>query len=314
MKRAISLLCVAGLISTAAADSKKVMVLKAEGRADAKLRAKIDSALVKLAKTGSDQITPGDVTLSDAALMVGCEAEQASCKDEVIATLAVDEVVATTVTPKPGGFEVAVKRFGKGGAQHDASAFVTHDSPDKLDALSPLFVAPVAATVDPVKPPKEPIKEPIKDPAKDPIRDPIREPIKEPPPPVVATAPDQQLIEQPPQPEGRSSRKLQLAGMIGGGVAMAMGFGFWSKASDIERDIANAPSRTKNDILHIQDLEDEGDKYAGAGNLFFLGGAVILGVSTFFYIRKGRRASSTALAPAVFDHGMGIALTIGGNP
>lgn len=294
MKRHVAMLCVLGMVATAAADGKKVMVLKAEGRASAKVRAKIDDALIKLARTGGDQIAPGEITFGESAVMVGCEADAPTCKDEILATLAVDEVVASTVTPKPGGFDVAVRRIAKGGASRDATTFVPTDSPDKLDALAPLFAGtPIDTAKQPtVVGPQEPT-----------------------PPPSVAEAPRQPMPVDPPQPEGRPGRKLQVVGMVGGAVLVALSFGFWGRADEIQTEIDVAPSRTKADIIYIEELEKEGDRYANAGNLFFIAGAVVAGVSTYFFIKKGRASRTTAsLTPAVFDHGAGLALTIGGLP
>jgi len=318
VKRLVAMLCVLGMVATAAADGKKVMVLKAEGRASAKVRSKVDDALVKLARTSGDQIAPGEITFSESAVMVGCEVDAPTCKDEILTTLAVDEVVASTVTPKPGGFEVSVRRIGKTGASRDATTFVASDSPDKLDALAPLFSG-TRPPSDTVKPP--PVKQPVKQPVKPPLPDPnppvVVGPQEKPPepPPQVAEVPREPMPVDPPQPENRPSRKLQVAGMIGGVVLVALSFGFWGRADEIQTEIDVAPSRTRADIIHIEELEKEGDRFANAGNLFFIAGAVVAGVSTYFFIKKGRASRTTAsLTPAVFDGGAGLALTIGGLP
>ena len=316
MKRLVAMLCVLGMVATAAADGKKVMVLKAEGRASAKVRAKVDDALVKLARTGSDQIAPGEITFSESAVMVGCEVDAPTCKDEILATLAVDEVVASTVTPKPGGFEIAVRRIGKNNASRDATTFVPTDAPDKLEALTPLFSGTKPPPIDTVKPPvKQPVKQPVKPPEPKPavVVGPPEKPA-EPPPPRVAEVPRQPMPVDPPQPENRPSRKLQIVGMVGGVVFVAMSFGFWGRADEIQTEIDVAPSRTKADIVHIEELEKEGDRFANAGNLFFIAGAVVAGVSTYFFIKKGRASRTTASLTPVFDHGAGLALTIGGLP
>lgn len=313
MKRIVAMLCVLGMAATAAADGKKVMVLKSEGRASIKVRAKVDDALVKLARTGADQISPGEVTFGESAVMVGCDVDAATCKDEILATLAVDEVVAPTVTPKPGGFDVSVRRIGKNGASRDGTTFVATDAPDKLDALAPLF-ASTGTRPSPSKPASPPMNPPLPDPNAAIGPEPQPAPV-EPAPPRVAEAPREMSAEAPPQPEGRPSRKLQVAGMVGGGVLVALSFGFWGRADEIQSEIDVAPSRTKADIIHIQELEKEGDRFANAGNLFFIAGVVVAGVSTYYFIKKGRASRTTAaLAPAVFDHGAGLALTIGGLP
>lgn len=102
--------------------------------------------------------------------------------------------------------------------------------------------------------------------------------------------------------------------MIGGGVMVGFSFAFWGHASDLQSEIDNAPSRTKTDIMRIEGLEREGDGYATAGNVVFLVGIALAGVSTYYFIKKGRRSQTMALHPAVFDHGAGLAFTIGGSP
>jgi hypothetical protein len=90
----------------------------------------------------------------------------------------------------------------------------------------------------------------------------------------------------------------------------------WGQASGTQSDIDNAPAKTVADLQNIQKLEKQGDSQAGAGNLFFIGGLVLGGVSTYFFIRdRGRRHDRvTTITPTVFPHGAGLALTIGGLP
>jgi hypothetical protein len=66
--------------------------------------------------------------------------------------------------------------------------------------------------------------------------------------------------------------------------------------------------------MRIEELEREGDGFANAGNAMFLVGIALAGVSTYYFIKKGRRSHTMALHPAVFDHGAGLAFTLGGSP
>src|SRR5215470_7469937 len=125
----------------AAAEPHKLLVLQSEGRADRATRAKIDSAITRLATA------------------VGCsKPDAASCKDDVLGMLSVDEIVITRVTPKPGGLEIAVQRVSKGGASRDATMLLpTGAPPDKLDGLAPLFGdQPAPATAGPPPAPAGP--------------------------------------------------------------------------------------------------------------------------------------------------------------
>src|SRR5687768_15636461 len=154
MKRVVAATLVLAMTGVAVGDGKKLLVLQSEGRADAKTRASVDAAIVKLAKSGGDQVTAGEINYSDAAALVGCNPTETACRDEVIASLAVDEIVITTVTPKPGGFEVAVRRASKGTAK-DASATVTANKIELTGAVGALFgVKPVGPTPPVTDPPK----------------------------------------------------------------------------------------------------------------------------------------------------------------
>ena len=98
---------------------------------------------------------------------------------------------------------------------------------------------------------------------------------------------------------------------------VVLGFVVWSRAADVQDQIDNAPEpRTPADFQALEDLESKGDGYATAGNVLFLTGAVIGGVSAYFFWKAGKRSSPQAarLAPAAFPGGGGITLTLGGMP
>jgi hypothetical protein len=217
---------------------------------------------------------------------------------------------------------------------HDASTVVAADKTDQVAALGPLFgvktitaepIGPKPADPKPMDPKPIDIKpidpkpidvkpadpKPVDPKPADPITDPTKgQPT---PPPVVA--------DKPP----KDRRRLTIAGMATGGGMAFLGFILWTAASGVEGQITDAPTRTRADLLRLQDLEAKGDRLAGFGNFFFVGGVILGGVSTYFYIKnrkararaneKREKPSSTAiLAPALFDHGAGVSLTIGGSP
>ncbi|HEX8109617.1 MAG TPA: hypothetical protein VF516_17925, partial [Kofleriaceae bacterium] len=117
------------------------------------------------------------------------------------------------------------------------------------------------------------------------------------------------------QPDPRD-RRLELAGMIGGGSMLVLGVVLWGAASSTQDDINHAPTRTRQDLANLKDLESRGDVYAAAGNVLVATGVVLGGVATYLYIRDRRAASaSTArLTPTVLPHGAGLVLTLGGMP
>jgi len=113
-----------------------------------------------------------------------------------------------------------------------------------------------------------------------------------------------------------TNHRLEIAGMAGGAALAALGLVFWSAASGVQGDIDKAPVNTSQDLSDLRDLESKGDAYATAGNVLFVGGVIVAGVATYFYIRDRRAPPTTSarLVPTVFDHGAGVALTFGGLP
>ena len=321
----------------AAAEPRKVLVLQSEGRADATLRAKIDAAIARLATAAQLQAAAGELTFTDAATAVGCRPDAPSCKDEVIGMLSVDEIVLTTVTPKPGGVEIAVHRIARGGAARDATMLLpTGARPDKLEAIAPLFreprdatrgaaSAPAAASQPPAgekidrpataapAPPAAPAIAPAT-PAEPAPGIPAPTAVVPAPPAVPETAPagGPPVADQP----GPTDRRLELAGMIGGGSLVALGAILWGAASSTQDDINQAPTRTHQDLANLRDLESRGDVYAAAGNVLVVTGAVLGGIVTYLYLRDRRAAGARTarLVPTVIDHGAGLVLTLGGMP
>src|SRR4051812_43949161 len=108
--------------ATAHAAPRTVIVLKTEGSADAATRTALDASILKLAKNIDGKVDAGDITLTDAAAAVGCDPAQPSCKDDVLATLGVDELIATTATTTPTGTNVTVRRLQKGTQPRAAQA------------------------------------------------------------------------------------------------------------------------------------------------------------------------------------------------
>ena len=331
----------------AAAESHKVLVLQSEGRANAATRAKIDAAILKLALTAEPQTAAGELNYTDAATAVGCRPEAAACKDEVLGMLAVDEIVITTVTPKPGGIEIAVRRVTKGGATRDMTMLLPAGTPpDKLDGIAPLFgaqpaapgpsAAPAPALIGPPVAPPPAGPPAIPPPASQPPAPPpgavttSGHPTGEPPvipapttikqeplpPPVATSAAGAQPNVQPMDDSSTRRHRLEIAGMAGGGGMVVLGLLFWGAANSVQGDIDNAPTTTKQNLIDLKNLESKGDAYAGLGNLLTISGLVVGGIATYFYIKDHRAASTTSarLMPTVLDHGAGLVLTIGGSP
>lgn len=307
MKRTIASVLLLAMPATAVADPHKIVVLQTEGRADAGTRLKIDAAITKLASTGGTLVSSGDISFTDAAAGVGCKPEVAECRDEVLGMLAVDEVVYATTTLKPGGTEIEVHRVTKGGMTRDAKmTLATGQSADSLDGLAPLFTD--AKPAEPVVAPGEP-------PPGEPPPSPSLLPATEPKPSPIATQ-SPLFPEETDRGPAPPRRRLQIAGMIGGGVSMTIGFLLFGEAGTVQEEIDAHPTATAAQLDDLKILEKRGDSLAAWGNLLFLSGIALGAVSTYFYIkgRKHTASQSARLAPAVFDHGGGITLTIGGSP
>ena len=312
----LALLAIAHVATAAPA---QVIVLRAEGTADAPTRTSVDTHVLRLARHIDGKVEPGEITLTDAAALVGCDASEASCKDLVLTTLAVDEIVATTVTATPTGYTVTVRRITKSGAPRAAQTTVASgQSPDaRLDTdVGPLFgviAAPAVASVE--RRPVEPAPAPApSQPAPPP---PAPEGVQASPPASGVTAAPNGAVVQAPADGPSSNRRLPKIGMGVGAGFVVLGFIMWSQASDVQGQIDDRPEpRSPTDFQDLRDLEQKGDDLAGAGNLFFLAGAALGGVSAYYYVKAGKAqsAQTARIAPTAFPHGGGVTLTLGGLP
>jgi hypothetical protein len=255
--------------------------------------------VLAIARTASPATTAGDVTFSDAAAMVGCKPEEDKCKVEVLGMLSVDEIVTIATTRKPGGIEVAVRRISKGGATKTGNAVVAAEKADQLDALAPLFSPPPPPPVAVTPPPAPVAPAPVIAPPVAVAEQPITAPVGP--------------VDQPEDDRPRGSRRLATFGMVGGGVLVLVGVVFWASASNIEDEIADARKETRKDLEHVQDLEAEGDAYATTGNVLAISGLVLGGISTYYFLKSGKRPSRSARVTPILGNGSGIAITWGGS-
>jgi hypothetical protein len=330
MKR---LLALAVLLAAraAAADPGHVLVLHAGGDGDAAAHKAIDAHVLALAKHLPGNIEAGQISFTDAATAVGCTPGEGSCDQDVVSTMGVDEIVATKIAGGPGGsLVITVRRIPKSGPAREATATVPPgQSPDPaLDAsVGPLFgmTAPAAtAPTEPAQPPP-PAETPPPTPAPTPppstAQPTVPPPTTAPPPRTaqatnepndVTAAPNGQLAETPGP---TNHRHLELTGMVGGGALVLVGMVMWGQANSTQDQINSAPTQTAADLQHLQSLESQGDAYATFGNVTFVAGLGLAAVSTYYYIRDGRRhaADHVAIAPALFDHGAGLTLSLGGD-
>jgi hypothetical protein len=324
MKRIIGLSLLLGA-HLASADPKHTLVLKSDGNASADTRAKIDTQVLKLAKTIGGNVEAGEISYADATAAVGCTPSESSCKDEVLTTLGVDEIVVTTVSNAPGGeLKITVRRIAKTGMPKEQSTQIPagQAADAKLNSdIGPMFglvQAPPVATEPP--PPTTTTTTPPPPPPPVTTTPPPTTTTNTTPPAPVTTAQTDTVTAAPngqiAPPEGHADhRRLELTGMAVGGGLVLLSFVMWAEASSTQSDIDSAPVKTSTDLQHLKDLENQGDAYAGVGNLMFLGGVGLAAVSTYFWWRDRRadHGQQARLAPAVFDHGGGVVLSFGGG-
>jgi hypothetical protein len=330
MKRALAFSLVLAA-HAASADPRHTLVLKSEGNASADVRGKVDVQVLKLAKSVGGNVEAGEVSFSDATTMVGCNPSESSCKDQVLETLGVDEIVVTNVDKAPGGgLKITVRRIPKSGMPSEQTTLVPGgQAPDaKLNSdVGPLFGA--------AEPPPKPDKPsdasigaalgataggdsaattPAPTPAPtEPAATTLPAPVRTAQVDTVTAAPNNQVA---PAPEDRvDHRRLELTGMAVGGGLVLLSLIMWAEAGSMQSDIDAAPTKTANDFKNLTDLENQADTYAGLGNVMFVGGVVVAGVSTYFWWRDRTHASThqARIAPAVFDHGAGLTLSFGGG-
>jgi hypothetical protein len=311
-------------VTSIASAGRRILVLKADGNASIEIKVRVDAQVLRLAKSTDATVEPGEVTFADAATAVGCSGTEAKCRAEVLSTMGVDEVVSLTVTGVPNGdIRVAVHRIGRTGAIREANALIP--AGQSIDAkigagIGPLFGVKPKPVPDaspsplpelehspgPVteEPPRSAFGEP------DPVNAGANPPAEQPPPP----------LQQPSEPiapiaEGGRTNGRAIAGMAVGGGLMTVAVILWTQASGVQSDIHGAATNSPADFKRLQDLESRGDAYANFGNAFFIAGAVVAGVSSYFFFRD--RFTSTRHArviPTLFEHGGGIAVSFGGAP
>jgi hypothetical protein len=202
---------------------------------------------------------------------------------------------------------------------------VTVAASDSSDAIIDAAFGPLvgvkAKPVAPAPPPTPPPSIAVQTPP--PATEPTAGSAQPPPAPAPATeqpstpAPTVEMPPPQPQPEQPSGGHPGLwVGVVGGGVLVAIGIGLWGAANATETEIKAQPTTSTADIQKLRNLESTGDGQAMGGNLLFIAGVAVAGISGFYLWRAHHHHNSgqASLAPMATPHAAGLTLTIGGLP
>lgn len=295
--------------------------MRADSTADWEARVRVETAVMGLARNVDRGVGLSDSTFKAVSDMIGCTGSVTDCKESVLETLAIDEVVVISIAPAGAGqITVTVQRAGKRGAPREATVVADKAAPEPALAASVGALFGATRIVEP--PPKTPAKEPppkkvsaIEPPKVAPEPTAVVAPRPAPPPSVAAAPAEHASALADPEhsvdaPPGRRSR-VGIVLVASGAALVVTGMVLWNRASNIEDEINRAPNRTPSDVDRLLDLEARGDRYALWGNVAFASGIVAAGVGGYLFWRSGR-TSSTAHArvtPLVSGRGGGLAIT-----
>lgn len=277
-------------LAAPAAASHKILVLPVEGTADAATRSRLTADIARLARSLDGQVASGSATFADTALAVGCDPRAASCSEQVMATLGVDELVWGTANRDRGQIQLVVRRAARGAAVREVSTtFASGDRGDRITAgIAPLFAPPGAPA--------------LPDPAVAAANAPPGPAVEAGPPPAAATDPG----------DDRRHRTLGIALAAGGGGSLVLGLALWVSYASVQNSIDHHATRTLGDFQDLRSLEGRASTYAIAGDVFVLAGLVAGGVGGYLLYRDHQRHTMT-VAPAPVPGGAGAMITLTGG-
>ncbi len=291
------------LLAPAAANAgKKVVVLRAEGKADPFARKQLEYKLLELARRVDPKATQVDFSFPDAAAVSNCTGDLEKCSSAVLDEFGVDELLVATAEPMPdGSVNVTVRRASK------AKPIQTVTFSARGEALGTETTTRIGSWYGATASASEG--------EAGPALTPEATTAVEPPP--VAPAPPS--TAGPPgtgdEWSGHGTGRAYLGGVIGGGVLAAVGVVLWTRARSTQSDIDAAASSTAADLHHLQDLESSGRSYALWGNVTMIAGVALAATCGYLYWRaRGKHTRTVAIGPSLHPHGGGLTLTIGGLP
>jgi hypothetical protein len=275
----IALLLVLVTATPVVAAPRKVLVLPLDGTAPAETRKKLSASFQRLARVLDGDVQPGNTSLVDTALAIGCDPAKPACVENVRATLGVDELVYGNADETAGTVTVIAKRYRKGKPLRELTVSqASTDAPTKIEPqLLPVF-------------------------GNDPLPTTQTDPTPVDPAPVLET-PRPRQVDTPP-PSSNHERNVWIGVTAGGGLFTALGLALWAQAGSLQDDIDNADDDSNNDIDALRELEDKASSRAWAGNIFVLAGAAVAGYGIYRLLTLPE--SSVTITPAATDGGAAV--------
>jgi hypothetical protein len=253
-------------------------------------------AVSRVAAVGGSNVLDADVSLEDAAALVGCAPKAGGCLDEIAQSLGVEEIVFGHIEEgADGAVSVSLTYHRIGDTVERTFEVAAGDVANQARQVARETAALLSGHETP--PPAEPDPAPT-------------------PPPTAAPVPP--VVESPPvrdQPGARGGVRARSWITLGAGVALSgAGAVFYARARGRQADIDDAATETPDDFRRLVDLEDEADRYAMIGNaLVIAGGAVLITGAVLVVLDRRssppeRRATKVSVVP--YTGGAGVFLTM----
>ncbi|MCE9572317.1 MAG: hypothetical protein K8W52_04110 [Deltaproteobacteria bacterium] len=271
--RAILVALALAIPRIAAADlDPRVLVLPAEGagpRGMPTLAADVGDALARGAARTTPTVARADATLSDTAVVVGCDPKLPACLDAVAAALNVDQVLFSRLRATGADATIEVTAVTRE-AEPSTREFTIHAASRAADlaAIEPAVVEMLESGE-----------------ARRSAQVQHAVVIAPPPPP-------------PPRPAPAAHPIWPIAVTAGGAALVIGGLAAWTVAAGKQGDIDAAPTGTSVELARLAALESSARRYATAGNALVIGGALVTAAGGYLWWRS-RRAPAITIAPAI---------------
>lgn len=285
----------------------RIIVFPADGAIKgplAKAPAAVTTAVAEAARATGARVDIAAGSSADAMTLAGCGEKDPDCLGKVAATLDADMVLVISVAAADSGVFVDID-IGKRGAGEPVRANWILDG-SNLAAIQKAAAREAAGLFSGEK---EGGEKPAPPPAETGETAPVL-------PPADRESP----VSAPPEVD-RGSRLSRVRAYswitAGAGVALiATGGLFLVGAGNKQDDIDSSPADSLADFQKLESLEDDAESQAMWGNVLLLSGVAAVGVGATLILvqmRSGADEESVALAPAAFDHGAGVTLTVVGD-